>query len=469
MLFIGRSRELGRLRAAFDQREASVVNVSGLRGVGKTALLTRAVEGFDALHLRLPPLPDPAQREALAAALRRSSPPESESEAPVSGGTSWADLFATALRRAEPGGAPYVLVLDDAHRLRQARSRYQAPLRSVLELARASGRALHVVLLSHSPSSMASPKLADMLGGHVDVGPLPFRSAIPLLPRGHPRDLVQAYAVFGGIPRILNMVDPSTTLGTNLRNLVFDANGRLAEAGRDWLEPDLQIPARYYAVLATLSTGEADWRTVHEGVADLTTSGQVAPYLQRLHELGLLDIRRSMDTKPRSRSRRYRITDPFLAFWFRFVLPYLQNGRGLDAAEYLNEVVRPKLDAHTDGIFPAICRDFMRLDAIEAFGANAREGGSLWGKDYRVDVAGILSSGAAYYGDCFWAGLPSKSHPLEQLDAAIRETRYGFGRDQRVRLIFTGRPLRRVQRRQVARRLDARVVDADALAGVDDA
>jgi hypothetical protein len=111
----------------------------------------------------------------------------------------------------------------------------------------------------------------------------------------------------------------------------------------------------------------------------------------------------------------------------------------------------------------------MRLDAIEAFGANAREGGSLWGKDYRVDVAGILSSGAAYYGDCFWAGLPSKSHPLEQLDAAIRETRYGFGRDQRVRLIFTGRPLRRVQRRQVARRLDARVVDADALAGVDDA
>jgi hypothetical protein len=38
-----------------------------------------------------------------------------------------------------------------------------------------------------------------------------------------------------------------------------------------------------------------------------------------------------------------------------------------------------------------------------------------------------------------------------------------------VRLIFTGRPLRRVQRRQVARRLDARVVDADALAGVDDA
>ena len=467
MTFYGRSRELGLLRAAFDRPEASVVTVSGMRGVGKTALVIRALDGFEALRLRCPPLPDQAQRETLARALQRGTDPDSGAESALPYPAAWAELFGVALGRAKPSAAPYVLVLDDAHRLRHARSRFQAPLRATLEKARAEGRALHVVLMSHSLTSAATEAFTDVLGMHLDLGPLPFRSAVPLLPRGQPRDLVRAYTVFGGIPRVLRMLDPSTTLGTNLRNLVFDTSGPLAEAGRDWLEADLQTPARYYAVLSTLSSGEASWKTVHAGVPDLTTSGQIAPYLQRLLELGLLEIRQSMDAKPRNRSRRYRIRDPFLAFWFRFVLPRLHNPTGLDSAAYVSEVIRSELDRHVVGVFPAICRDFMQFDAIEAFGANAREGGSLWGTGYQIGIAGILSSGAAYYGDSYWVRLASEDRPLEQLDAAIRETRYGFGREQRIRLIFTGQPLPRGLKREVARRPDARVVDAQALAGLD--
>ncbi|MGB1656882.1 MAG: hypothetical protein ACPHO4_06000, partial [Longimicrobiales bacterium] len=55
--------------------------------------------------------------------------------------------------------------------------------------------------------------------------------------------------------------------------------------------------------------------------------------------------------------------------------------------------------------------------------------------------------------------------PLKQLDLSIRETRYGFGRQGRIRLVFTGRSTPTWLRREVARRDDARIVDAAGLMG----
>ena len=160
---------------------------------------------------------------------------------------------------------------------------------------------------------------------------------------------------------------------------------------------------------------------------------------------------------------------PFLAFWLRFVLPWRMGEQRYThpapTREHYAHSIRPKISLYLESVMPRVAQQHMQHDAIETLGANARECGSLWGPQYELPVAGILASGAAFYGKCFWRSPASEEHPLAELDSEIRETRYGFGRERRLRLCFTGRAAPTWLRRQVARRSDAQLIDAGALLG----
>jgi hypothetical protein len=260
------------------------------------------------------------------------------------------------------------------------------------------------------------------------------------------------------------------TVGTNVRRLLLTPNGELSDGPLAWLEREVQTPSRYVSILSTLAHGETDWAAVHGGVPDLTRSGQVAPYLRRLGELGLVSSRTPLDAGPRSRATRYALTDPFLAFWFRFVFPWLFDPRRADPSasvrEHYGREIRPLIDGHMETVMPVVARQHMELDALETLGSVARESGSLWSGEVEIPVAGMLRSGAAYYGLTTWRPPERAASPLHTLDRFVRETRYGFGRERRLRLVFAGRRPPTWLRRDTARSQDTRLIDAEALLGV---
>jgi hypothetical protein len=461
LLFPGHGREIGLLRTALDRNEPSVVGVHGPSGAGKTTLVRAAAADYLHVYHRAPPLPAPSQRCALARALRCALPDDPAVGA-LGDDPSWEDTFLTVVAVARE--RPLVLVVDDAHRWTQSRSRFEALLRAALSRAGEVGSTVHVVLVSPEPLAPTPPGRDARPPLQIRLGPLPFRAAAELLPGTEPEDLLRAYAVFGGLPGHLRHLDRGTSLVTNLRRLVLEPGAVLSELPLTLLESAAQTPSRYAAILSALSAGEADWGTVHAGVADLTASGQVAPYLKRLEDLALVEAHRSLDASPRSRGRRYRIVDPFVAFWFRFILPHretLDLGRGEDV---LSSAIRPALDQHLASLFPDVCRQHMDLDVMETLGANAREYGGLWGADYEIPVAGTLASGAVFY------GVPVRSaddtiDALARLDRDIRETRYGFGRERRLRIVFSPGAIPGALQREAARRHDLHLVDAAALLG----
>jgi len=461
---LGRTHELGTLRRAFDRAQASLVRVAGLPGVGKTRLVRRAAADFRSLYHRVPPLPEADQRMALARTLAEQAGDGRTSSTSAGGPPSWDDLF-TALVAAVPEGCPLVLVVDDAHRWEESRARVAPALEAALAEARSRAQALHVALVS--PELPAVPASDEPSALDLTLRPLTFRAAAAFLPGASVRERLCAHAVFGGVPGHLARVDAEASLGANVRRLVLDGNGALADAPLALLERLFQTPSRYAAVLTALADGEGSWGTVQSGVSDLSAGGQAAPYLKRLEEVGLVEARRSLDASPRTRSHRYRIRDPFVAFWFRFVLPsrhLLHEGIG---ERLWTDVIRPGLPPHVASILPEVCRDFMANDAIEVLGSNAREVGSLWGAGYDIPVAGLLTSGAAYYGLPVEAGSEADTTALDRLDAQIRETRYGFGRERRLRILFVdGEPSLPLQR-EAARRDDVIVVGPDALGGSD--
>lgn len=370
----------------------------------------------------------------------------------------WEALFQLLVEAASEERST-VLVVDDAHRWVESRARFEAALREAL--ARAANRGVHVCLVA--PEVEVSRGEGEMFLPPLRLSPLSFRAAGPFLPGATSSERLRAYAVFGGLPRILKMLDAGATLATNLRRLVLGRDAPLGDDPLALLERVFQKPTRYAAILAALSHGEGDWGRVQAGVPDLTSSGQAGPYLKRLEEVGLVEARSSLDASPGSRNRRYRIMDPFTTFWFRFVLPHREGLEEGDAG--CAEAIRVGLDGHVASVLPDVCRGFMAQDAKEVLGANARESGSLWGTGYDIPVAGTLATGIPYYGRLPGEGFQEGSSPLLALDAEVRQTRYGFGRERRLRILFVGETVPPGLLREVARREDAVLVGLNALGG----
>jgi hypothetical protein len=447
------------LRRALDAPIASLLAVTGLPGIGKTRVVRRAARDYLTVHHLAPPLSEPQQRAALIRSLAGTL--GSSISLPGSDVPTWDEIFAVLVASA-PEGRPLVLVVDDAHRWDESRARFREPLGAALGRARKAARTVHVVLVS--PEPLPEPVGLEPPALELTLHSLPFRAAAALLPGETARDRLRAFAVFGGIPGHLAHVDPAASLGSNLRRAVFSPDAPLADAPLVLLERSFQTPARYAAVLAALAPGEGDWGTVHAGVPDLSASGQAAPYLKRLEQVGLVEARRSLDAPPTSRGRRYRVRDPFVSFWFRFVLPHRERF-GADTSDTLySEVVRTELDRQVASLLPQVCRDFMAHDALESLGANARECGSLWGPGYDIPVAGTLATGAPFYGTP--VADEAAASALQRLDTLVRETRYGFGRERRLRLLFTQDPPPASLQREAARRHDTILVGVEALAGV---
>jgi len=438
--------------------------VSGPSGAGKTHLLGAVLTAADGVVHRAGPLPDADQRSLLAGRLARwlpggaGPPPDAD----------WDVLLGAALDEVEATRRRLVLVLDDAHRLVEARSRVPAFLAEAWTRVRARGLPVHLVLAGRSPH------LADAFGGEdgplaaaatleLAVAPLGYREVGRLLPGYSAADRIRAWAAFGGFPYRLRHLDASVTLSTNIQKAFLTPGAPLHTDGLDTLARDVQSPARYVSILRALASGRSEWGAVLEAVPDVDAGAGMAPYLARLESLGVIRSERSLDASRRSRRRRYRIVDPSLAFWCRWVLPALSDVSPGTASEAWTASVRSGLEEHTALSFAAVCREFLGRHAAPLLGAVGRDVGGLWGSGYDLDPAGTLANGAVFYGHAYWGKRHAPPDAVDRLVTQVRRTRYGFGREGRHRLVFGAGGFTRETHRVAARDHLVQLVDLDHL------
>jgi len=480
---LGRDRELHALIRALEGPGPGLVLLRGARQIGKSHLLRAAVTHL-ARRSRSPgredpdldgplfhafaPLPAPDQRARLAESARRAGRLPTDGLDALSPTRSWSGLF-DALRGPDEAWAtgarrPRVIVLDDVHHLLAHGTSVAEALVELWHRLRARALPVHLVLSGSDPELSArwaelpeeirvAPTLELSLGG------LTFRDVADRLDGWEPRDRARAWAIFGGQPAHVRTLDPAASLATNLRKAFLEPGAPLARSGLEMAERHLHSPARYLSLLRVLAGGARDWGAIREAADDFESGSQIAPYLARLEELGLVQVDRSLDAAPGGRRRRYHLADPSLGFWWRFVLPAwseIQAGRG---GEVWGGGLPPCLDEHVAACFHRLCRWWLLEHGDEVFPVAGREVGGLWGAGYDLDVSGTLRNGAVVYGRAIWTDEPVVPDRFDAVDEEVRNTRYGFGREARLRVLFTSGPVEPDTRRRAAREIGLRFVE----------
>lgn len=148
------------------------------------------------------------------------------------------------------------------------------------------------------------------------------------------------------------------------------------------------------------------------------TPSALAPHLKTLVSLGYLE--RVTPLTPAAARRPavvYRIADPLLRFWFRFVQPHESTMGRYTGREAFEQLVAPQWEAFCGEGFERLCREALpHLYASEGITGRFRIG-EYWDRRVQIDVVGVRSDGWVDLGECRWSARASASEAARELMA----------------------------------------------------
>lgn len=194
------------------------------------------------------------------------------------------------------------------------------------------------------------------------LSPFIYRDLEAMVPDYDARKVFETYGIFGGIPGHLDHLDPEISLKENVCRLMLDESRRLYDEARHILDGFGKNADVHYSVLFAIATGAHTWGEIKDRIS--RSSGGLRPVIEWLEDLELIErtVPVTKDQPHKSKTSLYRITDPYLRFWYRFIQPiYSAGSAGMASPNALwKHRIEPRLDDYMGGVFEDICRDFVR-------------------------------------------------------------------------------------------------------------
>ena len=434
MMFLNRINDLATLDSRWSSPTAELLIVWGRRRVGKTELLSRFVSGHRGLLFEATSGTEADQLRDLSRALAEATGSPVLWEQSL---TSWNAALAAIEQYATER---CVVVLDEFQYLVQS----TPDLPSLLSRWwRERGRELPLVLvLSGSEVSFFE---RDILGhgsplygrrtGQLQLAPFSYREAALFTPGYSAEDRIRAFAVWGGMPYYLAQIDPEQTVADNILHKVLARDAVLREEARLLLFQELSEPRLHFSVLRSIAVGDTRVSEIANRIgADSSTVSRVLDALA-----SLLLVRRVVPVtatiRARTKQTSWEILDPYLRFWFRFVLPYEDRlGQPEGQRTHLEMTVLPALDAFVSKpVFENVAQSYLQQQLSAACV------GPWWGKvptgegrrteTREVDAVALDGDGTiTALGSCKWTTAPmglAEENLLSWLEPFVTAGRVG--------------------------------------------
>ncbi len=325
--FRNRDDELGMLDDWAAQSPRLAV-IHGRRRLGKTSLLRQWSRRGPCCYVLATEGTAASQRAAFAEDLAAVVPGFGEVTYPT-----WRALFRSLVAQwPRDGKRPTILVIDELPYLVKTSAELASVLQGLVDDP--NGAHLPLVLCGSSQRMMQGlvlDRTAPLYGRAellVRLQPLPVSELGPALAINDPRDIVEAYAAWGGVPRYWELAARQQgDLWDAVTSLVLSPSGVLhEEASRVLRDEEAATLERALCQGIGLGANRPSELAARLGVQATTLSKP----LRHLVELGLVrrdapyDFRKGKPHQ-KSRSSLYVLDDPFLSMWYRCVHPYLSG------------------------------------------------------------------------------------------------------------------------------------------------
>lgn len=414
MEFVDRKEEAARLRNALTRDKASVVVMYGRRRLGKSTLLKRVMSDCD-IYFLADRSEGQHQRDLLATVIAQSFVDFDKVKYP-----DWESVFRTLNYRADER---FTLCLDEfPYMVEQSRE-----LSSVLQKLIDEKQLKYNLVLCGSSQNMMYGLFLDStapLYGRADelmrLTPirLPYiREALNL----DAEEAVEEYAVWGGVPRYWELRENSSSLDTAIWHNVLSVNGILYEEPVKLFQDDVKDIVKTSTIMSYIGAGANRLSEIAARCNEPATN--LSRPLKKLVDLGFLEREIPFGTDEKNiKKSLYKISDPFMAFYYRFVVPnrsFIELGRKLP----LERALASHFSEYVSMSWEKLCRYAITGTSLNGvvYGKASRWWGSVLNEERKPEqvefdvVAESLDKKYLLVGECKW----TKQENGKQLTAEL--------------------------------------------------
>lgn len=401
MKFVDRIEETHRLKTVLS-RDKAVVVVYGRRRLGKSELIKRVLTDND-IYFLADRSEGRHQRELLSKVVAQSIPDFEKVEYP-----DWETLFRAINYRVQQR---LTLCLDEFPYMVELSPELPSVLQKLID---EKSLRYNLIFCGSSQTMMYGTFLdsnAPLYGRtNANIKLTPIRP--PYLQEAlHIEDAVQAieeYSVWGGVPRYWELREPEHTLYESLWSNIFSVNGALYEEPAKLLMDDVKDIVKTSTLMSYVGSGANRLSEIASRAGEPATN--LSRPLKKLVDLGFLEREVPFGTNERSSKKSlYKIADPFMSFYFRFVIPnrsFIELGR----KKPIEQALGSHFGEYVSMQWERLCRDAITGNEYNGriYGQAHRWWGSALneaGKPEQIEIdvmAESLDKKTLLVGECKW-------------------------------------------------------------------
>lgn len=424
--FINRIQEMKTLEEQYNMSSSSMVILYGRRRVGKTSLISEflkkhndniyflATEESEALNLK-------AFREQVSEYIGN--------ELLKSASVDWLTVF--KLLAEYKTQTKKVIVIDEFQYIGEDNNAFPSIMQKVWDTLLKDANIMLILcgslitLMKRQTLDYGSP-LYGRRTAQIKLKQIPFKYYGDFIEGKSNNELLPFYAVTGGVPKYIESFLGIEDLYDGIEKRILNTQSYLYEEPYFLLQKEVSEIGSYFSLIKAIAMGNRKLSEIAANIEVKQTS--LTKYLKTLIDLDLIE-REVPITEPnpeKSKSGLYKITDNFIAFWFKFVYPYRAYLEKGETQFVLSQIKKCFIQNYASYIYEDVCREKMwELSANDFWDFHFDKVGRYWGsKADETDIVAIDSIGKnLVLGECKYSmsekGL-SVLHGLQERTKALQ-------------------------------------------------
>ena len=388
--FVDREQEMETLQSEYEREGSSLVVLYGRRRVGKTTLISEFIKGKNAMFFLASEESEAQNRNAFKDKVAEFIDSDLLRSAEIK---SWDTLFKAIIDT--PFNSKPVIVLDEFQYLGKANPAFPSIFQRIWEEI-LKYKSVMVVLCGSLISMMVSQTLSydsPLYGrrtAQIRLKQIPFSYYHEFFPEKNRKDLIEMYAVTGGVPKYIELFSESKDIYTAIQKCVLNRSGYLYDEPHFLLQQEVSEVGSYFSIIRAIAAGNRKLADIASLLEIKATS--LTKYLKTLIDLDILEreVPITEDNPEKSKKGLYKIKDNYLRFWFAFVYPnmsFIESGHSNIA---LTKIKQGLIKNHTAFVYEDVCREKMwDLNGEGAWPFLFTKLGSYWDSNTEIDVVAL--------------------------------------------------------------------------------
>ena len=417
--FVDREQEMETLQSEYNRDGSALVVLYGRRRVGKTTLISEFIKDKNALFFLASEEAEAQNRNAFKEKVAEFIDSDLLRSADIK---SWDVLFKSVMDT--PFESKPVIVLDEFQYLGKANHAFPSVFQKIWEEI-LKDKSVMVILCGSLISMMESQTLAygsPLYGrrtAQIRLQQIPFGYYHDFFPGKSRRELIEMYAVTGGVPKYIELFSESRDIYSAIQKCVLNRSGYLYDEPHFLLQQEVTEVGSYFSIIKAIAAGNSKLSAI-SAVLEIKATG-LTKYLKTLIDLDILEreVPITEDNPEKSKRGLYKIKDNYLRFWFAFVYPNMSFIESGHSRVVMNKIKKSLVPNHIAFVYEDVCKERMwELNADNVWPFNFTKLGRYWDAKTEIDIAALdLEGKNLILGECKYWQEPVGVNVLRDLEA----------------------------------------------------